>query len=641
MGESRVSGRGMVEERNRFIYSMLRDIKALEIMLERGLFEQGVERIGAEQEMCLVDRHWKPAPVNMSILSELKDKHFTTELARFNMEMNLDPLPFSGNCLSTLEGQIRDLITRVDDVAAKFNAHPILTGILPTIHKSDLVMENITPNPRYKILSDLLVEFRGGSFELHISGTDELITKHQNILFEACNTSFQVHYQIDADEFVDKYNWAQAISGPLLAQATNSPLLLGKRLWRETRIALFQQSIDIRKSSKVMRDRIPRVFFGTGWVRHSILELFQEDIARHEIIFSSDVQEDALRMLEEGKIPSLNALLLHNGSIYKWNRPVYGITGGKPHLRIENRLIPSGPTVVDEMANTAFWLGLMKGMPDDFRGLESKMDFDDAKTNFIKAARMGLGAQFRWINHDKLMPSDELITKELIPIAREGLKKAKIDKADISKYLGIIQERVETQRTGSQWVVDSFSRFKKDVTIDEALVATTAGIYYRQKEGKPVHTWSRGQLKEGGSWVNRYKRIRQIMSTDLFTVREDDLINLVTNIMDWRNFHHIPVENSRGELKGLISSDLLIHHYGSNFDKEISKLTVKDIMIKNPTTVRPDTLTVNALRMMRKNDLKYLLVTEERKLVGIVTEYDFVRICQGLFEELESSSDNT
>ncbi|RMH61103.1 MAG: CBS domain-containing protein [Calditrichaeota bacterium] len=636
MGESAVKRTAKGDVRNRFIFNMLRDIRALEIMLERGLFESGVERIGAEQEMCLVDQHWKPAPVNMSVLSELNDPHYTTELARFNMEMNLDPLEFTGSCLSTLENQLRDLVTRVDQVAERFNAHPILTGILPTIHKSDLEMENITPNPRYRILSDLLVEFRGGSFELHISGTDELITKHQNILFEACNTSFQVHYQIEADEFVDKYNWAQAISGPILAQATNSPLLLGKRLWRETRIALFQQSIDIRKSSKVMRDRIPRVFFGTGWVRNSILELFQEDIARHEIIFSADIEEDALRTLEEGGIPKLKALLLHNGSIYKWNRPVYGITDGKPHLRIENRLFPSGPTVVDEMANTAFWLGLMKGMPDAYRNIDQKMDFDDAKTNFIKAARMGLGAQFRWFKHNKMIPSDELIIKELIPIAREGLKKAKIDRKDITRYLDIIQQRVETQRTGSQWVVDTFSRFKKEVAPDEALVATTAGIYYRQKEGKPVHTWSKGRLKEGGSWVNRYKRIHQIMSTDLFTVREEDLINLVTNIMDWRNFHHIPVENSKGELKGLISSDLLIHYFGSNFDREIGKLTVKDIMIKNPVTVKPDMLTVDALRLMRRKDLKYLLVVQEKKLVGIVTEYDFVRICQSLFEELES-----
>ncbi len=636
MGESAVKRTSRGDVRNRFILNMLRDIRALEIMLERGLFESGVERIGAEQEMCLVDRHWKPAPVNMSVLTELDDPHYTTELARFNMEMNLDPLEFTGGCLSTLENQLRELVTRVDEVAEKFNAHPILTGILPTIHKSDLEMENITPNPRYKILSDILVEFRGGSFELHISGTDELITKHQNILFEACNTSFQVHYQIDADEFVDKYNWAQAISGPILAQATNSPLLLGKRLWRETRIALFQQSIDIRKSSKVMRDRIPRVFFGTGWVRNSILELFQEDIARHEIIFSSDLEEDSMRVLEEGGIPKLKSLLLHNGSIYKWNRPVYGITDGKPHLRIENRLFPSGPTVVDEMANTAFWLGLMKGMPDNFRNIDKKMDFDDAKTNFIKAARMGLGAQFRWLNHSKMIPSDELIVKELIPIAREGLKKAKIDKKDITRYLDIIQQRVETQRTGSQWVVDTFSRYKKEVAVDEALVATTAGIYHRQKEGKPVHTWSKGRLKEGGSWVNRYKRIHQIMSTDLFTVREEDLINLVTNIMDWRNFHHIPVENSKGELKGLISSDLLIHYFGSNFDREIGKLTVQDIMIKNPATVKPDMLTVEALRLMRRKDLKYLLVVQERKLVGIVTEYDFVRICQSLFEELES-----
>lgn len=637
MGESAVqTSKKAKHEKNHFILNILKDVKALEIMLEQGMFETGIERMGAEQEMCLVDNYWQPAPVNMSVLTELNDPHFTTELARFNMELNLDPVEFKNDCLAKTENQLRILINKVDVCAQKFNAHPILTGILPTIQKSDLELENITPNPRYKILSDLLLEFRGGYFELHISGTDELITKHQNILFEACNTSFQVHYQIDADQFVDHYNWAQAISGPVLAAATNSPLLLGKRLWRETRIALFQQSIDTRKTSQILRDRSPRVLFGHEWVSGSIVEMFQEDIARHPVIFTAPLEEDSLQLLEQGGVPKLKALMVHNGSIYKWNRPCYGIVNGKPHLRIENRLFPSGPTVVDEIANAAFWLGLMKGMPDIAKKISDNMDFDDAKTNFIKAARMGLGAQFRWLGHEKMIPSDELICKELLPIAREGLSKANIRKEDIDKYLNIINERVESQRTGSQWMVDSFSRFKKEVAVDEALVATTAGLYYRQTEGTPVHTWNRALLKEGGSWVNRYKRIGQIMSTDLFTVKEDDLVNLVTNIMDWRNFHHVPVENEKGDLKGLISSDLLLHYYGTAFDGQAAKLTISDVMIKEPKTVSPETLTVDALRDMRQLELKCLPVTIGKKLVGVVTEYDFVKICFALFEELES-----
>ncbi len=637
MGEASVqTSKKDIREKNHFIMNMLKDVKALEIMLERGMFETGIERVGAEQEMCLVDSHWKPAPVNMSVLTELNDPHFTTELARFNMELNLDPLEFKGDCLAKTEQQLRSFIERVDESAKKFNAHPILTGILPTIQKSDLELENITPNPRYKILSDLLLEFRGGYFELHISGTDELITKHQNILFEACNTSFQVHYQSDADQFVDHYNWAQAIGGPVLAAATNSPLLLGKRLWRETRIALFQQSIDTRKASQILRDRSPRVLFGHDWIKGSIIEMFQEDVARHPVIFTAPLEEDSLQVLAGGGVPKLKALMLHNGSIYKWNRPCYGIVNGKPHLRIENRLFPSGPTVVDEIANASFWLGLMKGMPAAMKDIAHKMDFDDAKTNFIKAARMGLGAQFRWLGHEKMIPSHELICKELLPIAHEGLAKANIDKADADKYLNIIYDRVESQRTGSQWVVDSFSRFKKEVTVDEALVATTAGLYYRQKEGNPVHTWGSAMLKEGGSWVNRYKRIGQIMSTDLFTVKENDLVNLVTNIMDWRNFHHVPVENDKGELKGLISSDLLLHYYGTDFKGDAARLTISDVMIKKPRTVKPETLTVDALREMRKKGVKCLPVTIGKKLVGIVTEYDFVKICLALFEELEA-----
>lgn len=638
MGSPSVRVSKKLEEKNTFILNILKDIKAFETMLEKGLFEEGIERIGAEQEMALVSDNWKPAPVNQEILDVLKDDRFTTELAKFNMEINLDPLEFKGNCLSNLESQLRSMMGRVDDVAAQFGAKPLLTGILPTIQKSDLNFDNITPNPRYKILSDLLLEFRGGHFELHINGTDELITKHQNILFEACNTSFQVHLQVEADTFVSKYNWAQAISGPVLAMATNSPILLGKRLWRETRIALFQQSIDIRKTEKVIRDKNPRVLFGNDWVRNSIIELFQEDIARHKVIFTAPIEEDSLAMIEQGKIPKLKCLMLHNGSVYKWNRPCYGIINGKPHLRIENRLFPSGPTVIDEIANMAFWLGLMKGMPKEFENIADKMDFDDAKTNFLKAGRMGLGAQFTWIGHDKMIPSHELICKELLPIAREGLQNANIDKKDIDTYLQIIEERVGSQKTGSQWMVDSFSKLKKEVTIDEALVVTTAGLYNRQKIGKPAHTWDLAELKEGGSWVNRYKHIGQIMSTDLFTVGEEDLVNLVTNIMDWRNFHQVPVENKKGELIGLISSDLLLHYYGTSFGADIEKIIIADVMVRDPVTVKPNTKTIDALKIMRKKDLKCLPVTEERKLVGIVTEYDFVKICHALFEELEGST---
>ncbi len=638
MGDTSVKTSKKLEEKNNFILNILKDIKAFEIMLEKGLFEKGIERIGAEQEMALVNENWKPAPVNQEILDSLKDDHFTTELAKFNMEINLDPLEFKGNCLSVLESQLRTMMDRVDDIGDQFGAKPLLTGILPTIQKSDLIFDNITPNPRYKILSDLLLEFRGGHFELHINGTDELITKHQNILFEACNTSFQVHLQVEADSFVSKYNWAQAISGPTLAAATNSPILLGKRLWRETRIALFQQSIDIRKTEKVIRDKNPRVLFGNSWVRDSIIELFQEDIARHKVIFTNPIEEDSLKMIEEGKIPKLKSLMLHNGSVYKWNRPCYGIMNGKPHLRIENRLFPSGPTVIDEIANAAFWLGLMKGMPIEYENIADKMDFDDAKTNFLKAGRMGLGAQFTWIGHEKMIPSHELICKELLPLAREGLQSVKIDKNDIDTYLQIIEERVGSQKTGSQWMVESFSKLKKEVTIDEALVATTAGLYNRQKIGNPAHTWDLAVLKEGGSWVNRYRYIGQIMSTDLFTVSEEDLVNLVTNIMDWRNFHQVPVENRKGELIGLVSSDLLLHYYGTSFGADIGNVTIGDVMIRNPVTVKPKTKTLEALKIMRKKDLKCLPVIEERKLVGIVTEYDFVKICHALFEELEGTT---
>lgn len=206
MGEKSVTASEILEDKNKFIINILKDVKALENMLEKGFFETGIERIGAEQELALVNRHWKPAMVNQEILAEMNDPHFTTELAKFNLEINMDPLEFKGDALTQLEKNLKAKMAQVDKAAQKFGANPLLTGILPTIHKDHLIFENITPNPRYKILSDLLLEFRGGHFELHINGTDELVTKHQNILFEACNTSFQVHLQVEADQFVSKYN---------------------------------------------------------------------------------------------------------------------------------------------------------------------------------------------------------------------------------------------------------------------------------------------------------------------------------------------------------------------------------------------------------------------------------------------------
>lgn len=620
------------DQRKQFVSAILKDMYALDLMLERNMFEHGNVRIGAEQELCLVDRHLRPANVGIDILKEINDPHFTTELAKFNLEINLDPLAFTGDALTQMEGQLNALLQKADQLAKSHNARVILTGILPTIKQSDLEFENITPYRRYHSLNEAMLKQRGGQFEFNIKGTDELVTKHDSMLFEACNTSFQVHLQVNADDVVDKYNWAQAIAGPVLAAATNSVLLFGKRLWDETRIAVFEQTVDLRNLENPERDIKSRVDFGTGWVKDSITEIFQHDIAYYKLLLAADIQEDALEVLKSGKIPKLTALNLFNGTIYKWNRACYGITDGKPHLRIENRYIPSGPTVIDEMANAAFWLGLMEGMPDNIKDIASLMDFDHAKQNFIKAAQMGLSAQFRW-KDGKRYTAQDLIVNELLPMAAKGLEKMKINENDIDKYLDIIEKRVINHQTGSIWAFQSFTELRRSVGVEESIMAVTAGMLRRQQKGNPVHTWSYADISESGSWEGKFKYVHQVMSKDLYTVQSEDLIDLVTNVMNWRNLHHVPVENDEGEVIGMISSaDLLKYYCRKNMIND--KHTVNDIMTHDPITIDPFTLTTEALKIMRRNNLGCLPVVKDKKLIGILTEFDFVYIAEHLFEEL-------
>lgn len=639
MGENKVSALDDAQAKEQFIDHLLKDIKALNKMLDDDMFESGITRIGVEQEMCLVDSEWRPAPINLEFLKKIDDDHFTTELARFNAELNMDPQLFTGSCLSDMEKNIRAQLLRAEKVLEEMDAKLFLTGILPTIKNTDLGSHSMTPIPRYKALNKMMKQYRGGEFEFRIEGTDELITKHNTVMFESANTSFQVHYQVDANDFPCKYNWTQVISAPLLAVATNSPLFFGKRLWRETRIALFQQAIDIRQSKEILRERTPRVNFGTGWVNKSIIEVYQEDIIRYKILLSNKIRNDSLEQLERGETPTLDALNVHNGTIYKWNRPCLGLTSEKPHIRIENRLLPAGPSLVDQVANSAFWLGMMHNIPPEYCEMARVMEFDDAKANLLKVARLGMDVNLRWLDGNKY-PAKEIVLRELLPIAREGLEIAKVDQEDIDKYLGIIEERTATGRTGSQWFLDSYNKLRKEGSKDEALVATTAANYKRQRAGDPVHTWDLATLSEAGSWINFYSRIDQIMSTDLFAVNEDDYVDLVLSIMDWKKVRHVPVENSEGELVGLITSGLLVNYLFTNREKTIERVSIRDIMIKKPHYVKPETLTKDALKLMKDEKVGCLPVVRNKKLVGIVTEHDFVDVSHQLLKELYLKKDS-
>lgn len=615
-----------------FSKALLKDLQALEKMLENGLIESGVRRFGCEQEMFLVNRAWRPAPVAMEVLERLDGEAFTTELARFNLEMNVEPMMLGGTCLSALQKSIEELLDMAREAASEEGADVVLAGILPTLGKSDLTLDNISPMPRYYALNESLTRMRGRAYRLQIQGRDELQIEHDSVMLEACNCGCQVHLQVDSTEFAPMYNAAQAMTGPVLAAAVNSPVLFGKRLWAETRIAVFRQSIDTRSTSVHLREFSTRVRFGDRWVKESVAELFQEDIAQFRVLLAQETVEDPFEQLAAGDIPRLQALQLHNGTVYRWNRPCYGISEGKPHLRIECRVLPSGPTVLDEVANAAFWIGLVLGAKHEYGDITERLSFDDAKYNFLTASRQGLDAGFRWVDGQSVT-APELILETLLPLARAGLE-AYVDRSEIDKYLGVIHDRVQSRGTGSDWMMRSLSEMEDRGSRSERMTALTAAIANRQSERKPCHEWELAMLEEAGGWTRKYVKVEDYMTTQLFTVQEDELLEMVAFLMERNQIRHVPVEDEQNRLVGLVSYRSILR-MASDMGNEGDKGTtpVKTIMERDPVCVTPETSTLEAIDMMRKNAVSCLPVLKGEKLVGLVTEADFMPIAYELLEK--------
>jgi CBS domain-containing protein len=633
MGEQDVRGQSQAEEIRVFLRHLLRDVSAFEKMLEEERFETGVRRIGAEQELFLVDQHWRPAPIATEVLETLDDPHFTTELARFNLEFNLDPLIFGGSCLRDMEWQLGELLGAARAAAQSRGGDVVLTGILPTINKTDLELINMTPNPRYYALNEAMNRLRGGAYEFYLQGMDELHLHHDSILVEACNASFQIHFQVAPDEFARIYNAAQAVAGPLLAAAVNSPMLFGKRLWAETRIGLFQQSIDTRRTTPHLREQTPRVSFGRQWVRESALEIFQEDIARFRALLSTEIVDDPFEDLESGRAPSLKALRLHNSTVYRWNRVCYGISDDKPHLRIENRILPSGPTPRDEMANAALWFGLISGVLERYGDIADHMSFDDARKNFLAAARHGLDAQLAWAGESP-MPADRLILEEMLPMAREGLETPHLEPENIDLYLGVVEERVRSRHTGAQWQLESVAGMAEEGPLSERLSALTAAIAARQRAGRPVHTWETARLDEGAGWKQSYGTVEHCMDTDIVTVNDHEPVDLVAKLMVWNNIRHVMVEDDENRLVGLVSQRKLLGLVGTyNPEQMESPLPVSEIMKRDPQTITPETSTLEAIDLMRSNGWSCLPVVKDDHLVGVLTESKLMEIAGALLEE--------
>jgi CBS domain-containing protein/gamma-glutamyl:cysteine ligase YbdK (ATP-grasp superfamily) len=632
MGEHNVSTKYDAYQAQAFMRSLLADVAALEQMIETGRIESGVRLIGAEQEMFLIDRAMRPAPVALEVLKNANDRRLTTELGKFNLEANLLPRPLAGSGLREMEEELSELMTIARRAAQGCDADVLITGILPTIRQSDLTLDNMTPIPRYHELSRALNQLRGGAFNIHIKGLDEIHAAHDNLMFESCCCSFQVHLQVGPEEFARLYNLAQAVSAPLLAVSANSPLFVGHRLWHETRVALFQQSNDERSSARQARSHPPRASFGEGWIKDSVIEIFREEIARFRVILTTQIDDNPFDALARGELPELAALRLHNGTVWRWNRPCYGVNGGAAHLRIEHRPMPAGPSIIDEMANAAFYYGLMAALPHEYGEVEKLMTFDDSKNNFFAAARYGLKAQLAWVG-GRDWPASTLIIDHLLPMAREGLKRAGVDEEDRSRYLDVIQERVERDQTGALWSLRSLAAMGERGTRETRLKVLTEDMLDRQQSGAPVSRWTPAAVNGPIDWSRNYQTVAHLMSTDLFTVRPDDLVDLAASVMEWRHIRHVPVEDDEGRLVGLISHrDLLRLLAQGMLSRSAKEVTVKEIMIRDLITIAPETPTLEALKIMRRRKIGCLPVVENDRLIGIVTAYDFLSLSAEIIE---------
>jgi CBS domain-containing protein/gamma-glutamylcysteine synthetase len=630
-----VDGKLEGERQREFMTAVLTDVKALERMLAEDKFDTGMRRIGAEQEMFLIDDQWRPTRGVLKLLEKLQDNHYTTELGQFQIEANCDPQLLTADGISRMHIQLDELVDRARMSALEMNMGVVLMGILPTMRKSDLSLDSMVPSARYMQLNQIISKLKGGKFSLSIKGLDELILDHDSVMLEACNSSFQVHLQVAPSEFARMYNIAQVLAGPTMAISANSPIVFGKRLWAETRIALFRQAVDERKLSH-LRETEARVNFGTRWVKSSVVEIFREDIARYRSFVGTDLDEDPLAVVEAGGVPQLKALRLHNGTIYHWNRACYGITDGKAHLRIENRIMPAGPSTLDEMANAAFWCGVMVEIGAREEDITRRIDFDQAAANFYTAAREGIGSHFTWLDgHD--ISARELVLERLLPLAQQGLRRQNVDDADITKYLSVIENRIREGRTGARWQISSWNSLRDRANPAERAIALVAATVKRQLSRRPVSEWERARLDEANTSKGNYARVENYMDTDLYTVHAEDAIEMVVNLMIWERVRHVCVEDSDHKLIGLVTHRAVLRFAQSG--RSTLRTPISEIMKRDVFTVTPETPTLDALRTMRRLQVGCLPVVHEERLVGIVTEGDFLEIASKLLEHELAAAD--
>jgi gamma-glutamyl:cysteine ligase YbdK (ATP-grasp superfamily) len=489
MGEEVAHQEFTREDRTRYREKVRRCLDVFARMLRESAFDAEAPMTGMEIELNLVDELGDPSLKNAEALEAIADESFQTELGAFNLEINVPPKQLKDRGFSAFEDGVRESLNDAEAKAAEIGAHLVMIGILPTLSAGHLSPDSLTPNPRYQLLSDQILAARGEDIVIDISGPERLRTTTDSIVPEAACTSTQLHIQVSPENFPAYWNASQAVAAVQLALGANSPFLLGRELWRETRVPLFEQATDTRSEELKAQGVRPRVWFGERWIT-SIFDLFEENVRYFPALLPVIEDEDPLEVLESGQTPRLAELRLHNGTIYRWNRPVYDIVEGLPHLRVENRVLPAGPTVADTMANAAFYFGLVRTLAEHERPLWSQMSFSAAEENFHVAAKQGIDAHLYWPGLGQV-PATELVVRRLLPMARAGLEEWGVLPEERDRLLGIIEQRCIVGCNGASWFSDRFATRVAELDGDrlDALRSTLNEYREHMHANDPVHTW--------------------------------------------------------------------------------------------------------------------------------------------------------
>ncbi|RIJ77520.1 glutamate--cysteine ligase [Nakamurella silvestris] len=488
MGDEIRSGHFTREQRTLYRDKVQQCLDVFERMLNEHTFEFDRQLTGLEIELNLVDKVLDPAMANAEVLANLADPSYQTELGRYNIELNVEPQEIDGDALTELEASLRVSLDHAESKANEVGSEIIMIGILPTLRPEHFNTDWMSANPRYAALNEAVFAARREDLELDITGPESLRMYADTIAPESACTSVQLHLQVSPANFAANWNAAQCLAGAQLALGANSPFLFGKKLWAETRTELFLQATDTRSPELKNQGVRPGVFFGERWIT-SIFDLFEENVRYFPALLPETTEEDPAATLDAGLPPRLQELRLHNGTVYRWNRPVYDVAGGQPHVRVENRVLPAGPTVVDVLANAAFYYGAIRMLAAEERPVWSKMSFAAAKANFDSGARRGVDSTLYWPGYGEVA-WDELVLRELLPLAHDGLDKWGVSPAARDRYLGIIETRCKTRINGSSWQVRAVDAFEdRGLDRQEALHEMLRLYVEGMHANEPVHTW--------------------------------------------------------------------------------------------------------------------------------------------------------